>query len=251
MFRTQDIDKLRAQIDRFNVPMFVAELLPDGSGFQVLALNDAHEKQSGMMMEEVARKPLKSLLSKNEAAAVEGRYTRCITGEPQLRYREMLHMPRGALIWDTTLHHILPSEMGGADRIVGNAIVVERVQRDQFDTLAFEDVRYFATMSSQKLCQIGSVLDAVEDGRIRPETLAKSVIFLAGLCRTIDATMQELRQIAQGRLDAQYNPTMHLIQDSAESHDEVQQAIAALIKLSTDVPAVTAKDPETDIHPMQ
>lgn len=233
MFRNDDSELLRRELDRFKLPMFIAELDSDSGHFELLALNTAHEAHSGMVMSEVISRPLHDFMPFEEAEAVNQRYARCVSEGTQIRYREMLHMPRGPLIWDTTLHYV--RSHAGRDRIVGSAIVVERVKRDNRDTLAFEDVRYFAATSSFKLDQISSVLDAAEKGLIDPARLTGSAGMLAGLCRAIDSTMQELRGIAQERLDAEANPTVHLIdldRGNARENDEVEAAIAALVDLA-------------------
>ena len=106
MFRNDDTSVLRREIDRFKLPMFIAELNADSGHFELLALNTAHEAHSGMVMDEVINRPLHSLMPYEEAEAVNERYARCVSNAGQIRYREMLHMPRGPLIWDTTLHHV-------------------------------------------------------------------------------------------------------------------------------------------------
>ncbi|WOI30223.1 hypothetical protein [Sulfitobacter dubius] len=241
MFRNEDTSVLRREIDRFKLPMFIAELNNDNGHFELLALNTAHEANSGMVMAEVIKRPLHAIMPEDEAEAVNERYARCVSNAGQIRYREMLHMPRGPLIWDTTLHYVQSDR--GIDRVVGSAIVVERVQRDNRDTLAFEDVRYFAATSSFKLEQISTVLDAAEKGLIDPAKLTGSAGMLAGLCRAIDSTMQELRPIAQERLEADANPTVHLIDvDSADIQegDEIEAAIAALVDMADNLPTPPA-----------
>ena len=47
-----------------------------------------------------------------------------------------------------------------------------------------------------RLEQISSVLDTVEQRITPPEPLIGSIAMLASLCRSIDATMQELRSIS-------------------------------------------------------
>ena len=244
MFRNDDTSVLRRELDRFKLPMFVAELNAENGHFELLALNAVHEAHSGLVMNEVVHRPLHDFMPHDEAEAVNQRYARCVSEATHIRYREMLHMPRGPLIWDTTLHHIQSNR--GADRVVGSAIVVERVQRDNRDTLAFEDVRYFAATSSYKLEQISSVLDAAEKGLIDPSKLTGSAGMLAGLCRAIDSTMQELRGIAQERLDAEPTPTVHLIDlESEEDHGggEVEAAILELVNLAGNLSTAPASQP--------
>ena len=244
MFRNDDTSVLRRELDRFKLPMFIAELNADSGHFEILALNAEHEAHSGMVMKDVICRPLHDFMPFEEAEAVNQRYARCVSDAAPIRYREMLHMPRGPLIWDTTLHYVQTPR--GADRVVGSAVVVERVKRDNRDTLAFEDVRYFAATSSFKLEQISNVLDAAEKGLIDPAKLTGSAGMLAGLCRAIDSTMQELRGIAQERLDAEPAPGMHLIDldnDEDKGENEVEAAISALVDLAGNLTTPPASAP--------
>lgn len=238
MFRTDDPARLRAQLDHFNVPMFIVQPSAQGDDFKLLALNASHEAKTGLQMRDVIGRPLAEILPPAQARDVKERYSTCITRTPEMRYREKLVMPGGEMIWDTTLHHFLSHR--GVDRIVGSAVVVEYVQRDDRDTLAFEDVRYFASSSQFNLRHMASVLEAVEQGTIPPERLAGSAAMLAGLCRAIDVTMQELRSIAEGRLDARLNPEKPLIASSEDRtslcQTEVETAMAALIDAANCVP---------------
>lgn len=233
MFKTSDVDHLRSQLDRFTIPMFVAEPCVDGTDFVIIALNDAYETQTGMLMKDVSGCPLKDLLPKKDARDVRQRYTRCISDTPQLRYRELLHLPGGGpTIWDTTLHHIvLPS---GADRIVGGAVLIERLTRDEKDQLAFEDLRYFAANSSCTLSKIASVFDAFEKGHIDADHFAHSATVLAGLCRTVESTLEELRSLADDRLGASLDGELHLIREPPDNGvvDDVELAITSLLRIA-------------------
>ena len=69
---------------------------------------------------------------------------------------------------------------------------------------------------------------------------------MAGLCRSIDATMQELRSIAEERLSAQSAedgalPLINPNNDAdPQSRAEVMDAIDALIQLANEFPTGTA-----------
>ncbi len=247
MFKSDNTIRLRQQLDQFTIPMFIVELRPPDGEFGLLAINSCYEAQSGMTMADVIKRPVSAVLPANEARKANERYAKCIHQDAPLRYREKLHLPRGALIWDTSLSRIeLPD---CRERLVGSAVVVERVRRDNRDTLAFEDVSYFATTSSMRLEQIASVLAAVEQQIIPPERLVGSVGVLAGLCRSIDATMQELRSIAQERLGVEKDalPLINLDNEGdPQSRAEVVDAIDALIQLANEFPASSNLQPPPD-----
>lgn len=236
MFRSDDANLLRSQLDRFSIPMFMAQLDPGTDRFFMLALNEHHERETGMTTADVAGKPLDAVLPPDQADIVNQRYLGCIRQSAPLRYREQLKMPRGQMIWDTTLHHIIGR--GGVHRVVGSAIVVHRISRDQRDTLAFEDVRYFSTTSSCQLQHIVQLLEAIESGALHQSALQGSAGVLAGLCRSIDKTMQDLRAIAQERLAVGSAPATHLLgpSNAAPQFDEVEKAMSALMALADTLP---------------
>lgn len=233
MFESDDTAKLRRQLDRFAIPMFLAELTPYDGQFELKAINATHERHSGMCMEAVIHRPLNQLLLPDEASAVNGHYTRCIHADGPIRYRETLCLPCGKTIWDTTLSRLtLPD---GRERIIGSAVIVQRVKRNDLDTLAFQDVEFFASTSSMRLTQISDLLDAVESGRISADQLAGSAGMLAGLCRSVDETLRELRSIAKDRLvnDDQVLPLIDLDLDALSQNDcEVATAMTALIEVA-------------------
>lgn len=240
MFRSDDTERLRRQLDRFAIPMFLADFCPDSGQFEMCALNAAHERSSGMAMQDVIRRPISELLPLQEAFEVNARYAKCIHNDGPVRYRQQLHLPSGPMIWDTTLTHVtLPD---GRERVVGTALVVQRVQRNDLDTLAFQDVEYFASTSTLSLNQIADVLNAVEEGRLSAAQLAGSAGMLAGLCRSVHETLEELRAIASGRLKDQEQPISLIDLDPetfAPMECEVDSVIGALITIAK---GLTAND---------
>ncbi len=237
MFTTADVRDLRRQIDRFNVPMFIAQRYRDTDTFEILALNRRHEIESGMSMEGVMGKPLSDLLPPKQAAATAAKYEKCLTEKTPLRYREVLNLPSGSMIWDTTLQYAHIA--GQPDRIIGSAIVLERIEHDDHDELAFQDMRYLAAASGCELGKVSALLEAVEQGHFNSERLAGSAGMLAGLCRTIDSKLNEIRTAAERRINdraarAVAPARVHLIETpKSQTHntDEVDAAIAAIAAL--------------------
>lgn len=71
---------------------------------------------------------------------------------------------------------------------------------DARDTLAFEDVSYYAATSSMRLGLVCDALTAVETGNISTERLSTSAGMLAGLCQSVSETLEHLRRTADLRL---------------------------------------------------
>ena len=61
MFRSNDIGVLRNQIDRFDLPIFVAQRSEMSGEFEFLALNLACERQTGVAMQDIVLKPLERI----------------------------------------------------------------------------------------------------------------------------------------------------------------------------------------------
>lgn len=233
MFRSDSTEKLREEIDRFDVAMFIAEPSGVTGEFEILALNDEHERQSGMVMADVLGRPITSLLPATQADAVRQKYNLCLRQSTPLRYREILTLPNGKITWDTTLYHIV--KRSGSHRIVGSGVVVHCVQRDKRDLLAFEDVRYFASSASRNLGQVAQVLDAFDEGILDAANFPDTVGFLSGLCRSIDSTMKDLLKIAEQRLAEEFGAPMGVIddRDGPTAQGEAERAMSILIDLST------------------
>ncbi|APE43038.1 hypothetical protein BOO69_06110 [Sulfitobacter alexandrii] len=237
MFKTGDAQRLKRQIDRFNVPMFIAQRYQDTGSFEVLALNARHESVTGLSTQAIRGKPITDLLNAKQAAAVSRKYEKCLTEKATQRYREVLDLPEGTMIWDTTLQYLPMPD--GPDRIIGSAVVLERIERDDHDEIAFEDMRYLATTSVCELGKISALLEAVEQGIYAPDILSGSAGMLAGLCRTIDSRLDDIRSAAERRIAeratrAVTRSGLHLIKDAGDApgaQDEVDTAIAALVGL--------------------
>lgn len=217
--------------------MFVAELVPRHAEFHILALNQAHEDRSGLGMDDVHDRPLSSLLSPQEARSTNDHFARSLRHDGPMRYRETLRMPKGSMIWDTSLCRLpLPD---GRERIVGTALAVQRVKRNDLDTLAFQDVNYFASTSSMRLTQISDVLAAVEDGHLTAEKLAGAAGMLAALCRSVNETLEELRSIAAKRLAQEHAPVSLITLDgeTCPGHGcEIHEAVKTLLTVAEQLP---------------
>ncbi|QFT60380.1 hypothetical protein FIU94_16240 [Sulfitobacter sp. THAF37] len=242
MFTTTDAQRLKRQMNRFNVPMFIAQRYRDTDTFEILALNQRHEAESGMAMEAVINRPITDLLSAKQAEAVGKNYERCLTEKATQQYREVLSLPRGSMIWDTTLQYMPMAD--GPDRIVGSAVMLERVEHDDHDEIAFEDMRFLAATSGCELGKVSALLEAVEQGLYSPDILAGSAGMLAGLCRTIDSRLNDIRTSAERRMAergtrAVGRRPLHLIGNGnpgSGTKDEVDFAISALVSLIETAP---------------
>lgn len=183
--------------------MFVAQLRPQDAQFEICALNAANERESGMSMAHVAGRPLNEILPPQQAADVYARYISCLQQETPIRYCEKLQMPKGAMIWDTLLCRLdMPD---GRARIVGTALVVERVQQAP-DMLGFHDAASYATAATQRLNQLADVLTELGCDAVSTDTLTGSAAMLAALCETVNETLADLGALPHGALQPDMVP---------------------------------------------
>ena len=231
MFRSNDIGVLRNQIDRFDLPIFVAQRSEMSGEFEFLALNLACERQTGVAMQDIVLKPLEKIFPRAQAKRIQSRYALCVEQAPPLRYRETLDLPCGLIAWETTLHHVLTNN--GEHRVVGSATQFSKVYRDALDIAAFQDVRYYSSFSGWKLDQIIQVLDAYDQGAIPNAQLSATMQALSGLCRSVASSMQHLRSTADDRLRTSAERTFDQIgdTDTAQSPSEVEKAMSAIMDM--------------------
>ena len=231
MFRSNDIGVLRDQIDKFDLPIFVVQRSEASGEFEFLALNLACERQTGVAMQDIVLKPLAKIFPQAQAERIHSRYALCVEQAPPIRCRETLDLPCGLTAWETTLHHVLTHN--GEHRVVGSATLFSGIHHDARDVAAFEDVRYFSSLSGWKLEQIIQVLDAYDQGAIPKSQLSGSVQALSGLCRSVACSMQHLRSIADDRLKASAEIGIDMVGDlnTAQSPSEVEQAMSAIIDM--------------------
>lgn len=92
---------------------------------------------------------------------------------------------------------------------------------DTHDTVAFQDIAFFAAISSMRLRLISDALTEAETASISKEQLFNSAGLLAGLCQSVGETLEYLRRAADLRL-SQVGRT-----DSTRSAPPHQQAMGA------------------------
>lgn len=214
MFDTLDPDALREEIDIFQVPMFAAERRRVDEPFRILGINRAHERISGFRNSELRGRSPDEILPPSQAKQVIGHYTACVeTGRSQ-RYREVLDMSEGSILWDTTIQPI--TMQCGRQRVLGSAVYLRHISRPQGDQLAFEDVQYFSAQAAFQLSQVSTYLDAVENGELEPNHMHDSIAALAGICRSIDRALTDIRSVADAQIaKGQVRKEQYLLSEDA------------------------------------
>ncbi len=231
MFQASDIDALKSEIDSFKVPVFVAERATPSEEFRILALNETHEAATGMRNTDHALLRISEILPPDQARHVNSRYAQAIQMSAPFQYREELTMPDGLMTWDTTVRPVRMDS--GAERVLGHAICVRTLRTDTADLLAFEDVRYFSAEAAFQLSKVTEMFEAMEAGRADLNDLRASVGFLAGICRSVDSTLSEVRARAEARINSaktvEGSPLVALNADAPQSFRDTAKRLVEMV----------------------
>ncbi|MGR3491371.1 MAG: hypothetical protein ACU0DW_04880 [Shimia sp.] len=232
MFDTAPADALKSQVDRFEVPTFIAERDDAKDPYRILALNTAHERVSGMRHPGGDGIALNAILPEAQARAVTTRYASCTTKKMTQNYSEKLSMPSGVCTWNTTLHPIVCDD--GRERLIGLSVLTHHMETEMCDVSAFEDIQYFASGAMLRLGQITELLEAVHRGERSLHDIDTSAMLLASICRSVDAALVDLRSCADARLAARKERPALLGEASVQTEDDLQNAMRSLTALIED-----------------
>ncbi len=118
----QEIAKLASEFETvFNGTqdaMFLIQVLDDDE-FRFIRNNHAHQKKSGIALEDIQNKTPQELLGKKVGDVVAQNYHRCVNERVAVTYEEELALPEGKRYWRTTLSPIF--EQDRVQYIVGSA----------------------------------------------------------------------------------------------------------------------------------
>lgn len=104
--------------------MFLMRVLKNDE-FQLIRNNLAHQKKTGISLEQIANKSPQELLGKEVGDIVSENYKKCVAARTSITYEEELNLSAGERIWLTTLTPIIECEQ--VTYIVGSAIdITER-----------------------------------------------------------------------------------------------------------------------------
>ncbi len=136
--------------------IFLVAVRPDGE-FVYETLNPAHEKATGISVQELAGKTPHELLSPEVAAHVNERYRACVVAGQALEYEETLELPSGNRVWHTILVPIR-DQTGRIIRLQGSARdITERKRAEQ-------NIHQLNAELEQRVIERTAALAASEEG---------------------------------------------------------------------------------------
>jgi PAS domain S-box-containing protein len=121
--------------------LFLVEVCSDGK-FRYLRTNNAHQKTTGILPENISGKTPQELLGNATGNKITQNYQRCVSAQKPVSYEEELDLPSGKKIWATTLSPV--SEDGKVIYIVGSSNdITELKQTGQALRNSEENLRHF------------------------------------------------------------------------------------------------------------
>lgn len=142
MWVSSSPSELKQLSDALGIAVFVLEVV--GDRFQLLSLNDKHERATALKHEEVSGRFLEEIFPPELAAQLSANYRHCLQTGETVEYDERLALPGGPRHWRTTLSPIRNQD-DAIVRIVGTGIDVtaERLATKQ---LKANEQRYRAVV---------------------------------------------------------------------------------------------------------
>jgi hypothetical protein len=191
MFTRDDTDDLKHTLNRFPVPMFAAERASPQDSFRLLCVNDAHQRATGMSDTNIKDTPLRHILSVQDAAQVEGRYSACVESDEIINYRECIVLAGRQTRWETTLQ---PIHMPGTrQRVIGTALSIE-LNAHPSD---LDDTEFFAAKAQMQLTQLQAFLNSLETRSDLPLETRDHAMMVNGLARSMERVLLDIRLAAQ------------------------------------------------------
>jgi hypothetical protein len=202
MLFTTDAKELRNILDEFDLPMFVAELRDDADHdeFVLLANNTLHEQITGLRLEDLTMRRPSELLPADQAREVNRHYGECVDRRGLTQYSEILNLPEGPIVWDTTLRFLDAGPT--CKRIIGSATCLQKLGHDMRETAAFEDVQWHAVDATYKISKLSALTEAILKHDVTPTQLINSAQAMDGLLRMITENLYDIRKVAEDRLSA-------------------------------------------------
>lgn len=208
MFSNPDAEILRETLNGFDVPMFAVERQNHDNNFHLICINAAHEAVSGLDHTEIAGQNVFNLLPHAQAIQVEARYRDCANRRENIRYREVLSVAKGDLLWDTSLEPILVN--GQCNRVLGRAVVLPTSTTISLSQSGLDDIQYYASQAALQLGQIENFLQyAQEDHGMSPDRRAYFSA-VTGLCRATAQHIGEVRDVVDDQIRQLRNDAAHL-----------------------------------------
>ena len=229
MFVDGTLTQVREQLNLFTVPSFMATAVDDGENFRFLGTNAAHQQASGMKTSAVLNLTPQDLLPPEQADAVLHRYRTCYVEQRSISYDEVLEMPNGKFVWNTSLVPVMSAVENRCVGVFGSAVVAQILEQNQ-DMVAFQEISHLAEEARIKLSRVKSVVQLLQSGGLRRDDVLNAADFIGNVSTAIDAALVSMRRTSSTAIQAGEQTSYLMSSAAGETPSElsVQQALNAL-----------------------
>jgi hypothetical protein len=221
MLNMLSIAQLENLLDQFSVPMFLVERQETADEFRISTLNRAFEDLSGLPRQNIVGQSIVKLAAAAAAKDTVKYYSQCVTTRRPIRFTFLFSQDHSQSYWDNTLQYARSPE--GHDRVIATAIKVPDVQPLLQDRLAFEDLRYYASIADLQLENLSSAFSAVTQmARVTPIE-EERISRLNATCRTIQRTVSDIKKIVRTAQARHMPPDLRALEPDAAPDDQILQ----------------------------
>lgn len=232
MFVDGTLAQVRKQLDLFNVPSFWIEALDNDDEFRIKGINAAYGEATGMQNDMVTNRLPREVLPETQADAVMHRYRTCRERGQSISYEEVLEMPNGKFLWNTTLVPVISEDGGRCVGVFGSAVVAQVLEQHRQMT-EFQEIGYLADEARIKLRNVKSVVELLQSDSCDRDDVLSAAEFIGNVSECIDQALITMRQksnAARQRRE-QTNFLMSNTMTNEPSSLSVQEALQALTNL--------------------
>lgn len=202
MLSTLPTTQLEDLIGHFSVPMFVVDETEMGTTLPITCANAAFEEISGRSRDALLGQSVLDLSPHKSQSTAFAAYQRCLQTRQSCRFIQVFERDIGEVHWDQTLQHAQSPE--GHNRVLVTAVQIASQTPRLEDKLAFEDLRYFASMADLQLENLNNAFASTSQHAGLPAVTLDRIIRLHAVCRTIQSTVTDMKEVvvaAQARHD--------------------------------------------------
>ena len=212
---------MRGVIDKLDLAIVVVERMADGRGFRICAANTAFGAQAGVDAARLEGSDVADLLPADQAVQLLYRLRKCAGTGLVMTCPELISLPAGDLVREATFiparRDHLPEDT--PPRVLWAGLKLERVEHDDRDRRAFDDVRYYSADAARQIGQVTAALEAIGNSPANQQRLQPAALTLAAICRSAEQSLNRIDERSEHLIGMAEAPATYLA-EARRLHDE-------------------------------
>ena len=232
MFVDGTLAQVREQLDLFNVPSFWIEALDTDDEFRIKGINAAYERASGMNDSMVTNRLPREVLPEAQADAVMHRYRTCYERGRSISYEEVLEMPNGKFLWNTTLVPVISADRGRCVGVFGSAVVAQVLEQHR-EMAAFHEIGYLADDARIRLSGVKAVVELLQSKNCGRDDVLNAADLIGNVSECVDHALISMRHKSNAATQRGQQATFLMSNTVREEPSKlsVQEALQALTNI--------------------